>query len=53
MPRFFTTPPKTPTREEVEAVLVVTDTEDDARNHALIAIAAEPGLRVHELVALR
>jgi len=53
MARYFTTPPKAPTRKEVEAVLVVTDNEDDARNHVLLAVAAGTGLRVHELVALR
>ena len=49
---FFRTPPRVPSREEVEACLKVTDSEDKARDHILIATAAMTGLRVHEMVAL-
>ena len=49
---YFRTPPRVPTRKEVDAVLAATDNEADARNHILVAPSAGTGLRVHELVAL-
>ena len=49
---YFRTPPRVPTRDEVEACLGVTDTEDRARDHLLTAMASMTGLRVHEMVAL-
>ena len=49
---YFKSPPRVPSREEVEKCLKVTDTEDKARDHLLIALAAMTGLRVHEMVAL-
>lgn len=49
---YFKTPPRVPTRAEVDACLCVTDNEDRARDHIIIAMAAMTGLRVHELVAL-
>lgn len=53
MPRnFYKTPPSMPSKEEVESVLRLTNSEDEARDHLLIAVAAGTGLRVMELVAL-
>lgn len=49
---YFRSPPKMPNRAEIEAVLKVTDTDEQARDHVLISMAAMTGLRVHELVAL-
>ena len=49
---FFRAPPKVPSRADVDACLKVSDNEDSARDHLLIAVAANTGLRVHELVAL-
>lgn len=49
---YFKSPPRVPTREQVEACLKATDSEDRARDHLLIAMAAMTGLRVHEMVAL-
>ena len=52
VPRFFRAPRRMPTRADIDAVLRVTDTDDRARDHVLVAVAAGTGLRVHELVAL-
>lgn len=41
-----------PTRADIDAVLRLTDSDDRARDHLLVAVAAGTGLRVHELVAL-
>jgi len=49
---FFRAPPRIPTRTDIDAVLRVTDADDHARDHLLVAVAAGTGLRVHELVAL-
>ena len=48
----YRTPPRVPTCTQIDRCLALTDTEDDARDHLLIAMAAMTGLRVHELVAL-
>ena len=52
MSRYFKSPPRVPTVEQVEACLAVLDNEATARDHVMIAMAAMTGLRVHELVAL-
>ena len=49
---FYKTPPKVPSKAEVESILSLTNNEDEARNHLLIAMATGTGLRVMELVAL-
>ena len=49
---YFKRPPRVPTRAEVERCFAVTDGEDRARDHVILAMAAMTGLRVHELVAL-
>ena len=49
---FYKTPPRVPSKQEVESVLKLTNNEDEARDHLLIAVAAGTGLRVFELVAL-
>lgn len=52
VPRFFRAPPRIPTPADVDAVLRVTDNDDRARDHLLVAVAAGTGIRVHELLAL-
>lgn len=51
-PRFFRAPPRIPTRADIDAVFRATDSDDHARDHHLVAIAAGTGLRVHKLVGL-
>ena len=40
MPRFFRAPPRIPTRADIDAVLRVTDSDDHARDHLLVALPA-------------
>jgi integrase len=52
VPRFFRAPPRIPPRADIDACLRVTDNDERARDHLIVAVAACTGLRVHELVAL-